>query len=121
MARELSGHAAAEGLYGPLHELPHLRADREVDLRYRRMDHRSPAHGQLRARNHSAGAAEAQGNARGNESGAVAAARRIPSFNQSERNAAMGVSAQDVASPQGPFDQSRHHRVRPAALNRDAA
>ncbi len=35
MDGELPGHAAAEALHGPLHQLSHLRTDREVELQRR--------------------------------------------------------------------------------------
>ena len=50
-------------LHGPLHELPHLRADREVELRRRWIHRGAAAHGQLRPRHHAVRTAEAQGNA----------------------------------------------------------
>src|SRR6266550_2117384 len=104
MDGELSGRAAAETLHGPLHQLPHLRADREVELQRRRMDCGAAADGELRARLDWRRAAEAQGGARAHRGGcgAAAAARRIPCVAQSERRAAMAVSAQAVAASQGP-------------------
>ena len=54
MVHELPRHGAGKGqegrLHGPLHELPHLRAHREIDLRHRRLHQGAAAHGHLCAR-----------------------------------------------------------------------
>src|SRR5262245_743141 len=106
MDGELPGHAAAETVHGPLYQLPHLRADREVKLQRRRMDCGAAAHDELRPWLDRCRAAEAQGGARTHRggSGAVAAARRIPRLHQPEQRTAMAVSAQAAAAPQGPLD-----------------
>ena len=96
MGHEHAGHAGAEGVARPLHELPHARAAGEVDLRRRAVHRGAAAHGQLRARDARRSSPGSAVDVRADISPErLAPARRISRLDQSQPERAMGLRAQD--------------------------